>query len=89
MPAALNALIACIARGCPRLELPSTQHDGAAALQGTKLLFYNSAADVLLLDLPSAIPDRYKPFYVGEALPLCEIEMLDTYCVTGWYDATQ
>ena len=34
--------------------------------QGTKLLFYNSAADVLLLDLPSAIPDRYKPYYVGE-----------------------
>lgn len=40
-------------------------------MQGTKLLFYNSAADVLLLDLPSAIPDRYKPFYVGEHTHCC------------------
>ncbi|EIE20478.1 trypsin-like serine protease [Coccomyxa subellipsoidea C-169] len=33
--------------------------------QGVKLLFYNSAADVLLLDMPSTIPDRFKPFYMG------------------------
>lgn len=34
-------------------------------VQGVKLLFYNSAADVLLLDIPSTIPDRFKPFYIG------------------------
>ncbi|KAK9917572.1 hypothetical protein WJX75_005898 [Coccomyxa subellipsoidea] len=34
-------------------------------VQGVKLLFYNSAADVLLLDIPSTIPDRFTPFYIG------------------------
>jgi hypothetical protein len=34
-----------------------------------KLLFYNSAADVLLLDIPSTIPNNFKPFYIG-AQPL-------------------
>ena len=38
-------------------------------VQGVKLLFYNSAADVLLLDIPSTIPDRFKPFYIGELAP--------------------
>lgn len=33
--------------------------------QGVKLLFYDSAADVLLLDIPSTIPNNFKPFYVG------------------------
>lgn len=36
--------------------------------QGVKLLFYNSAADVLLLDIPSNIPNSFKPFYIGETL---------------------
>ena len=31
-----------------------------------KLLFYNSAADVLLLDIPSTIPNAFAPFFVGE-----------------------
>jgi hypothetical protein len=38
-------------------------------VQGVKLLFYNSAADVLLLDIPSTIPDRFTPFYIGELAP--------------------
>ena len=39
-------------------------------LQGVKLLFYNSAADVLLLDIPSSIPNWFKPFYIGALTPL-------------------
>jgi hypothetical protein len=31
-----------------------------------KLLFYNSAADVLLLDVPSTIPEAFTAFYLGE-----------------------
>ena len=39
------------------------------ASQGVKLLFYNSAADVLLLDIPSSIPNWFKPFYIGAQPP--------------------
>ncbi|BDA50643.1 probable lysyl endopeptidase at N-terminal half [Coccomyxa sp. Obi] len=34
-------------------------------VQGVKLLFYNSAADVLLLDIPSTIPNNFDAFFVG------------------------
>jgi hypothetical protein len=35
------------------------------ALQGTKLLFYDSHADVLLLDIPGAIPDSFHAWKLG------------------------
>ena len=34
-------------------------------LQGTKLLFYDSKADVLLLDIPESIPDHFHAYKVG------------------------
>ena len=34
-------------------------------LQGTKLLFYDSKADVLLLDIPDSIPDHFHAYKVG------------------------
>ncbi len=34
-------------------------------LQGVKLLFYNSKADILLLDISATIPDRFNPYLLG------------------------
>ena len=34
-------------------------------IQGTKLLFYDSKSDVLLLDIPESIPDHFKAYKVG------------------------
>ncbi len=34
-------------------------------MQGTKLVFYDSKADVLLLDIPESIPDHYHAYKVG------------------------
>ncbi len=34
-------------------------------VQGTKLLFYDSKADVLLLDIPNAIPDKFQAYKLG------------------------
>ena len=34
-------------------------------LQGTKLLFYDSKSDVLLLDIPESIPDHFNAYKVG------------------------
>ncbi|CAL8468064.1 g7603 [Coccomyxa elongata] len=34
-------------------------------IQGTKLLFYDSKADVLLLDIPNAIPDNFQAYKLG------------------------
>ena len=34
-------------------------------LQGTKLLFYDSKSDVLLLDIAESIPDHFNAFKVG------------------------
>ncbi|CAK0770461.1 hypothetical protein CVIRNUC_003769 [Coccomyxa viridis] len=34
-------------------------------IQGTKLLFYDSKADVLLLDIPESIPDHFHAYKVG------------------------
>lgn len=33
--------------------------------QGTKLLFYDSKSDVLLLDIPNTIPDNFQAYKVG------------------------
>ena len=42
---------------CDMLEL--------ACAQGTKLVFYDSKADVLLLDIPESIPDHFHAYKVG------------------------
>ena len=34
-------------------------------MQGTKLVFYDSKADVLLLDIPESIPDRFHAYKIG------------------------
>ncbi|BDA42249.1 probable lysyl endopeptidase at N-terminal half [Coccomyxa sp. Obi] len=34
-------------------------------IQGTKLLFYDSKSDVLLLDIPTAIPDKFQAYKLG------------------------
>ena len=36
-----------------------------ACAQGTKLVFYDSKADVLLLDIPESIPDHFHAYKVG------------------------
>ena len=43
-------------------------------LQGVKLVFYDSKADVLLLDVTATIPDKFRPYLLGfdaspDALP--------------------
>ena len=35
------------------------------SLQGVKLLFYDSKADILLLDISATIPDRFSPYLLG------------------------
>ena len=42
--------------------LPDTN---VCMLQGTKLLFYDSHSDVLLLDIPGSIPDRFHAYSLG------------------------
>ena len=34
-------------------------------LQGVKLVFYDSVADILLLEIPEPIPDKFKPYLMG------------------------
>lgn len=54
---------------CPLLRLLDIEWPSETvrvAFQGVKLLFYNSAADVLLLDIPSTIPNSFDAFFVGE-----------------------
>ncbi len=34
-------------------------------MQGTKLLFYDSHADVLLLDIPGSVPDHFNGYKIG------------------------
>ena len=38
---------------------------GCWHLQGAKLLYYDSRADVLLLDIPGQVPSSFKTFRVG------------------------
>lgn len=33
--------------------------------QGTKLVFYDSHSDVLLLEIPNSIPDKYGAYKIG------------------------
>ena len=35
------------------------------SLQGVKLLFYDSKADILLLGISATIPDRFNPYLLG------------------------
>ena len=35
------------------------------ALQGTRLIYYNTDSDVLLLAIPGAIPDHYQAYHLG------------------------
>jgi hypothetical protein len=35
------------------------------AAQGTKLLFYDSHADVLLLDITNSVPDHFQAYKIG------------------------
>ena len=35
------------------------------ALQGVRLMFYDSKADVLLLMITATIPDKFKPYLLG------------------------
>ena len=46
-----------------RQGLSRAPHAGRA--QGTKLLFYDSKSDVLLLDIPGAIPDAFGAWKLG------------------------
>ena len=41
--------------------IPST----ACCLQGVKLVFYDSKADVLLLGITATIPDKFTPYLLG------------------------
>lgn len=34
-------------------------------IQGVKLVFYDSKADVLLLEIPEPIPDKFQPYMMG------------------------
>lgn len=34
-------------------------------LQGTRLIYYNTDSDILLLAIPGAIPDHYQAFHLG------------------------
>ena len=37
----------------------------AAHLQGTRLIYYNTDSDILLLSIPGAIPDHYEAYHLG------------------------
>ena len=46
--------------------------------QGTRLLFYNTDSDILLLAVPGAIPDHYEAYHLGfdasmNAVPLSAV----------------
>jgi hypothetical protein len=37
----------------------------SCCLQGVKLVFYDSKADVLLLDITATLPDKFVPYLLG------------------------
>ncbi len=48
------------------MELPARPyHKHGAGGQGARLLYYDSRADVLLLDVPGQIPNSFHAFRVG------------------------
>ena len=42
-------------------------------VQGVKLVFYDSVADILLLEIPETIPDRFNPYQLGYAASLSAV----------------
>ena len=34
-------------------------------MQGVRLVFYDSIADILLLEIPEPIPDKFQPYLMG------------------------
>ena len=49
----------CCCWRCPRINL------GFLRMQGVKLVFYDSVADVLLLEVPEVIPDKFNVYRLG------------------------